>query len=114
MGVELDPITGKAVEGWSVPEAICCGIDYLKAEYLLVKDAFFRPNSGSKSPADEILTRLRRSCDAFVQLNKDEDFKIRLEDHVCGNPNRECMLSMVQENIENLCIRPWWKKHSGK
>jgi hypothetical protein len=114
MSVEVDTTTGKPVACWSMPEAICPGIDYLKAEYLLVKDAFFRANAGPSSPAGEILARLRRSCDAFLMLSKDRDFGIGVEDYIHGNPNRDCQLDLVQENIENLCIKPWWKKHSRK
>ncbi len=95
---------------WTDVWELCPAIDYLKAEYVLIEEAQFRPEEHAPSVPEVLLTRLRRACDLFSQLEQQNDFRVQVDEYVYGN-SRDCCLGMVQQNLEGMCLKFWWKPH---
>jgi hypothetical protein len=108
---------------------IAHAIDYLKAEYLIVQGAQFRPASAEAQPqpeaskesqdsfwhvqttstSEEILAGLRHLCGVFEQIAKSEKVRLVIDEYVYSNPRADCAMDRVQQNIAKFCLKYWWK-----
>ena len=96
---------------WTDVWELCPAIDYLKAEYVLITAAQFRPEDHAPSVPEVVLTRLKCACDLFAHLEQQESFRLQVDEYLYST-SRDCQLYMVQQNLEGICLKFWWKRHT--
>lgn len=124
---------GRIVDKEGGAVEVLWGIDYLKALYLMVEGAQFRPmtepqrhcelpeegrelywQSVATSVSDEILLGLKHLCEFFEKLAPPEKPRLSIDEHLYLNPRADCALGWCQRNIEKSCVKHWWKPQRSR
>jgi hypothetical protein len=79
-----------------------------------VVNAQFRPEANGPSVYHVYRARMERWCDHFAKLANSEEFRLLADEFVHMLPELDRNVPSVQEKLEPLCLRFWWKPLSGR